>query len=182
MSRSSRDFLAIIGIAVASAMIAGFSVFGFPDFDLPVIFDGQVDVETETRVEPTEPTATEPTEPTATVPTEHASIVSTGLSFEAYQEAMGQKESMTAYQWAAWLEDLVGDSLEWEGRVVDVLSSGTVTMALSREPTFLRHALLYFNNSHKNELLNLRKGELIRVRCKFREEFLGPVLEDCELL
>jgi hypothetical protein len=157
-------------------MIAGFSVFGFPDFDLPVIFDGRVDVETETRVEPT---ATEPTEPMATEPTE---LELTGLSFEGYQEAMGQKESMTAYQMTAWLEDLVGDSLEWEGRVVDVLDSGAVSMKLSREPTFLRHALLYFNNIHKNELLNLRKGDLIRVRCNFREDFLGPVLEDCELL
>ena len=109
-------------------------------------------------------------------------------SFGAFLDSVDKK--MTRLQLQARMENLEGETMAWEGRVTNVsetLSQLSVVIQHPDEPDdsigLSRRALLWFSQSHKEELLKLNTGDIIKVRCKFHEMWYGdPHMKDCELL
>lgn len=108
-------------------------------------------------------------------------------SFGAFLDNLDRK--MTSLQLQARMENLEGETMDWEGRVFLVgerLSQLSVVIEHPDEPDNIglsRQALLWFSQSHKEELLKLNTGDIIKVRCKFLKMWYGgPHMKDCELL
>ncbi len=108
-------------------------------------------------------------------------------SFGAFLDSLDRK--MTSLQLQARMENLEGETMDWEVRVSHVgesLSQLSVVIRHPDEPDSIglsRQGLLFFSKSHKEELLKLNKGDIIKVRCKFQEMWYGGAhMGDCELL
>lgn len=179
MDRGSK---AILGVAAAVVAIAYFAIFGFPEIDLKSPISVKLFVETDlsVRIEPELKPLPETAVPIAEV------MQNPHPTFEEYVEEW--RSLGTLLQRDTFLKEMEGKTLEWEGRVTAVsersLGFFVSIDRVDSDPSFRlsENAMLSFGLGYRERLLKLDVGTVINVRCTFERYFLGPSLENCELL